>query len=102
MAWRSPQGMLTEAGPLKSYRTGCLLPGERKSVEPMAARLAPENVRTAHQSPHHLSADAPRMDGPLLAEVRSRVLPSMRQQGPACRSPGPTTSSGDAKRVSPS
>jgi len=26
-----------------------LLPGERKSVEPMAARLAPENVRRTHQ-----------------------------------------------------
>jgi SRSO17 transposase len=25
-------------GPLKSYCTGLLLPGERKSVEPMAAR----------------------------------------------------------------
>jgi SRSO17 transposase len=26
--------------PLKNYCTGLLLPGERKSVEPMAARLA--------------------------------------------------------------
>jgi SRSO17 transposase len=31
--------------PLKSYCKGLLLPGERKSVEPMAARLAPDNVR---------------------------------------------------------
>jgi SRSO17 transposase len=30
--------------PLKNYCTGLLLPGERKSVEPMAARLAPANV----------------------------------------------------------
>jgi SRSO17 transposase len=29
--------------PLKSYCKGLLLPGERKSVEPMAARLAPDN-----------------------------------------------------------
>ena len=33
------------ATPLKSYCTGLLLPGERKSVEPMAARLYPNNVR---------------------------------------------------------
>jgi hypothetical protein len=31
--------------PLNNYCTGLLLPGERKSVEPMAARLAPDNVR---------------------------------------------------------
>ena len=29
--------------PLKSYCTGLLLPGERKSVEPMAACIRPEN-----------------------------------------------------------
>lgn len=45
--------------PLKNYCTGLLLPGERKSVEPMAARLAPHNVRRMHQSLHHVVADAP-------------------------------------------
>jgi SRSO17 transposase len=45
--------------PLQNYCTGLLLPGERKSVEPMAARLDPENVRRMHQSLHHLVADAP-------------------------------------------
>jgi len=34
--------------PQKNYCTGLLLPGERKSVEPMAARLAPDNVRRMH------------------------------------------------------
>ena len=38
--------------PLKSYCTGLLLSGERKSVEPMAARLYPDKVRQAHQSLH--------------------------------------------------
>jgi hypothetical protein len=38
-------GHLDRAVPLKSYCTGLLLPGERKSVEPMAARLCPDNVR---------------------------------------------------------
>ena len=48
--------------PLKNYCTALLLPGERKSVEPMAARLAPENVRRMHQSLHHVVADAPLSD----------------------------------------
>ncbi|MGA2722824.1 MAG: IS701 family transposase [Bryobacteraceae bacterium] len=68
--------------PLKSYCMGLLLPGERKSVEPMAARLAPDNVRRRHQSLHHLVADAPWADDALLSQVRSRVLPTMREQGP--------------------
>ena len=44
--------------PLKNYCTGLLLPGESQSVEPMAARLAPENVRRVQQSLHHVVADA--------------------------------------------
>ena len=68
--------------PLKNYCTGLLLPGERKSVEPMAARLAPDNVRRMHQSLHHLVADAPWKDEAMLAEVRRQVLPSMRKHGP--------------------
>ena len=64
--------------PLKAYCTGLLLPGERKSVEPLAARLAPENVRRTHQSLHHLVAQAPWRDEALLAEVRRRVLPGAR------------------------
>jgi SRSO17 transposase len=68
--------------PLKSYCRGLLLPGERKSVEPMAARLAPDNVRRMHQSLHHLVADAPWNDKEMLAEVRREVLPSMQKHGP--------------------
>ena len=68
--------------PLKNYCKGLLLPGERKSVEPMAARLAPDNVRRMHQSLHHVVADAPWNDDELLAEVRQRVLPSLQKHGP--------------------
>ena len=74
-------GHADRIGPLKSYRTALLLPGERKSVEPMAARLAPDNVRRMHQSLHHLVADAPWSDAAVLAAVRSRVVPAM--QGPS-------------------
>ena len=69
--------------PLKAYCAGLLLPGERKSVEPMAARLAPDNVRRMHQSLHHLVADAPWSDEALLETVRGWVLPQMKENGPA-------------------
>lgn len=68
--------------PLKNYCKGLLLPGERKSVEPMAARLAPHDVRRMHQSLHHLVADAPWDDQEMLAQVRGRVLPPMQKHGP--------------------
>jgi SRSO17 transposase len=68
--------------PLKSYCKGLLLPGERKSVEPMAARLAPDNVGRMHQSLHHLVADAPWSDEELLAEVGNRILPVIEKHGP--------------------
>lgn len=68
--------------PLKNYCRGLLLPGERKSVEPMAARLAPDNVRRMHQSLHHLVADAPWSDEEMLGQVRREVLPAMQKQGP--------------------
>lgn len=67
--------------PLKNYCKGLLLPGDRKSVEPMAARLAPNNVRQMHQSLHHVVADAPWKDQTLLGRVRQQVLPSMQAHG---------------------
>jgi SRSO17 transposase len=45
--------------PLRVYLEGLLLPGERKSVEPMAARIDPRNVRSRHQSMHHFVATSP-------------------------------------------
>src|SRR5450432_1258427 len=68
--------------PLKNYCAGLLLPGERKSVEPMAARLAPDNVQRMHQSLHHLVADAPWDDAELLSEVHGAILPAMQKHGP--------------------
>jgi SRSO17 transposase len=67
---------------LKNYCAGLLLPGERKSIEPMAARLAPDNVRRMHQSLHHLVADAPWNDEEILGQVRRQVLPAMQKNGP--------------------
>jgi len=68
--------------PLKNYCTGLLLSGERKSVEPMAARLAPDNVRRMHQSLHHVVADAPWSDEAVLDRCLDFILPAMLRQGP--------------------
>ena len=68
--------------PLKNYCKGLLLPGDRKSIEPMAARLDPENIQPMRQSLHHLVAKAPWSDEVLLEEVRQYVLPNMLKQGP--------------------
>src|SRR5499427_5943329 len=68
--------------PLKFYCTGLLLPGERKSVEPMAARICPDKVRQTHQSLHHLVADAPWSDEDILEAVRHYALPAMQKQAP--------------------
>ena len=68
--------------PLKSYCTALLLPGERKSVEPMAARLAPDNVRRMHQSLHHVVADAPWSDETVLDWCLDFVLSAMLQREP--------------------
>jgi len=67
--------------PLKNYCKGLLLPGERKSIEPMAARLDHANVQATRQSLHHLVAKAPWSDQSMLEQVRSQVLPAMEKQG---------------------
>jgi SRSO17 transposase len=64
------------------YCTGLLLPGQRKSVEPMAARLAPAHVPSAHQALHHFVATAPWSDAAMLDAVRALVLPALLHQGP--------------------
>jgi SRSO17 transposase len=58
------------------------LPGERKSIEPIAGLLDPENVQPMRQSLHHLVAKAPWNDERVLDEVRNHVLPAMKKHGP--------------------
>lgn len=71
--------------PARWYMKGLMLPGERKSIEPMAARVQPQNVRSAHQSMHHLVADAPWSDDALLRAVADRVLPKLAATGEPLR-----------------
>src|SRR5436190_19416731 len=75
-------GHADRRGPLRAYATGLLLPGERKSVEPMAARVDPGRVGAAHQSLHHFVAKAAWDDATLLAAVRAHALPAMLERGP--------------------
>lgn len=66
--------------PAAWYLKGLMLPGERKSVEPMAARVCPHDVRSAHQSMHHLVADAPWNDRAVLAAVAQHVVPALMKK----------------------
>src|SRR3954465_9140033 len=76
------RGHAARRAPLRAYCTGLLLPGERKSVEPMAARLDPARVGAAHQSLHHFVAKAAWDDAALLRAVRDHVLPALLERGP--------------------
>src|SRR5919205_191746 len=75
-------GPADRRAPLRAYCTGLLLPGERKSVEPMAARVEPARVGAAHQSLHHFVAKAAWDDAALLGAVREYVLPALQERGP--------------------
>ncbi|KAF2988764.1 hypothetical protein MJC1_04160 [Methylocystis sp. MJC1] len=67
--------------PLKDYCIGLLMPGERKSVEPMAATVAPSRVSAKHQSLLHLVGQAAWSDEAVLDKVRELVLPAITTQG---------------------
>jgi SRSO17 transposase len=68
--------------PLRDYCTGLILPGERKSVEPMAARTAPARTAAQHQSLLHFVGVATWSDEAVLGKVREMVLPAIERHGP--------------------
>src|SRR5258708_27417134 len=75
-------GHADRIGPLRDYCTGLILPGERKSVEPMAAKTAPARTAAQHQSLLHFVGVATWSDEKVLAKVREMVLPAMERKGP--------------------
>ena len=75
-------GHLDRVGPMRDYCTGLLMPGERKSVEPMAALVAPAQVSARHQSLLHLVGQAAWSDEAVLAKVQELVLPAIERSGP--------------------
>ena len=52
-------GHADRAVPLRDYCLGLPMPGERKSVEPMAAVTVPARVAAQHQSLLHFVGNAP-------------------------------------------
>jgi SRSO17 transposase len=76
-------GHVDRATPARWYLRGLMLPGQRKSVEPMAARVHAEDVGSAHQSMHHLVADSDWSDTKLLAAVAAEVVAVLSREGQA-------------------
>ena len=74
-------GHADRAAPLMDYCTGLLLPGERKSVEPMAAIVAPARVAAEHQSLLHFVGQSAWSDKAILAKVRELTAPAFEAQG---------------------
>jgi SRSO17 transposase len=68
-------------GPLKEYCSGLLLPFEWKSVEPMAAAMAPSRASAEHQSLLHFVGQSAWSDQALLSKVRELVVPAIETQG---------------------
>jgi hypothetical protein len=80
---------------LCGYLTGLLLPGERKSVEPMAAQTEPAHVSRQHQALHHFVAKSDWSDEGLLEAAFDNAIGPMTSHGPVsyeCKNP-------DAKRL---
>lgn len=79
----SALGHADRMAPTTWYLQGLMLLGGRKSVEPMAARVRPHEVRSAHQSMHHLVSTSDWSDATLLATVTGQVLPVLMHNGAA-------------------
>src|ERR1700730_15745227 len=75
-------GHADRADPLRGYCMGLVMPGERKSVEPMAAITAPERTAAQHQSWLHFFGQGAWSDEEVLAKVREMVLPKIEARGP--------------------
>src|SRR5215813_9168024 len=68
--------------PLHDYCVGLMLPLERKSVEPMAAKTAPARTSAQHQSLLHFVGKGQWSDETLLTKVRELVLPGIGATAP--------------------
>lgn len=75
-------GHADRAGPFHDYVVGLMVPGERKSVEPMAARTAPARTSAQHQKLLHFVGVTAWSDDKVLAKVAEMVLPAIERHGP--------------------
>ena len=74
-------GHADRAEPLGDYCRGLLLPGDRKSVEPIAAVTAPARVSARHQSLLHFVANAPWSDERVLSRIQELTVPIIEGSG---------------------
>ncbi|MCA6111371.1 transposase, partial [Bradyrhizobium cenepequi] len=74
-------GHADRAKPLRDYCVGLMLPGERKSVEPMAAITSPERTAAQHQSLLHFVGRGGWSDEKVMAKVREMVQPKIERHG---------------------
>src|SRR3954462_4649155 len=74
-------GHADRAAPLGDYCRGLLLPGERKSVEPIAAVMAPARVSAKHQSLLHFVANAAWSDERVFSRIQELTMPLLEDSG---------------------
>ena len=78
----SAVGHADRSEPLRAYITGLLLPGDRKSVEPMAAVVDPRHTSARHQSMHHFVSRAPWSADDVLGVARDVALAALERHAP--------------------
>lgn len=69
---------------MRAYCMGLLIEGDRKSMEPIAERITPDEhgVSATHQSLHHFLANADWDDEAVLTAVRAYALPAITKHAP--------------------
>ena len=68
---------------LPAYAEGLMLPGDRKRVEPMAARVDPRHVPSRDPSMHHFVATSAWSDEAVLDRVRAEGVGALVSRGSA-------------------
>jgi hypothetical protein len=66
---------------LRAYCTVSLVPGESRSLEPMAARIDPAHVRQLQRAKQHCTAEASWDDRAVLRAIRQDALPIIENTG---------------------
>src|SRR5437764_15339809 len=75
-------GHVDRARPMRDYCAELVVTEGRRSVEPIAAVTAPNEVTVQHQRLLHLLPDAPWSAETAVATVRALVVPAIALHGP--------------------
>ena len=77
----SSLGHVDRHEPCRDYLRGLLMPGHRKSMEPMAARLSPRTTSAKHQVLQHFVSDSTWKEQRLLDAAVAWALPTLLANG---------------------